>query len=179
MSLFMDLAPVRPKVGLEIPFELTTDALPLLHGEWQMNAPLLAKGVIHPEMHTLLVDGTITVSLQTPCARCLQPVELPLVLPFSEKLIYVLDVPHVLEEGQKLTDLEDDYWVFDKLLYDFEPLIVDEILAALPARILCKKDCKGLCEHCGKNLNIETCACDHKVIDPRWARLQELQDGEV
>lgn len=35
--------------------------------------------------------------------------------------------------------------------------IRDEIILEHPIRILCRADCKGLCSHCGANLNEKTC----------------------
>lgn len=35
----------------------------------------------------------------------------------------------------------------------------DEIILEHPIRVLCRKDCKGLCSACGANLNTEKCKC--------------------
>ncbi|MBU0469199.1 MAG: DUF177 domain-containing protein [Candidatus Omnitrophica bacterium] len=37
--------------------------------------------------------------------------------------------------------------------------IRQEVILNLPTRVLCDKDCKGLCPDCGKNLNNEKCKC--------------------
>ncbi|MGB9720687.1 MAG: DUF177 domain-containing protein [bacterium] len=37
--------------------------------------------------------------------------------------------------------------------------IREAIILAMPPAPLCKKDCKGLCPVCGKNLNREKCNC--------------------
>ena len=47
------------------------------------------------------------------------------------------------------------------------------------ASVLCKEDCKGLCQGCGANLNIEACSCnesanDEEIIDPRFAKLKDI-----
>jgi uncharacterized protein len=43
-----------------------------------------------------------------------------------------------------------------------------------PLRFLCKEDCKGLCQRCGKNLNEGECGCETKEFDPRLAPLKAL-----
>ncbi len=48
----------------------------------------------------------------------------------------------------------------------------------LPSKHLCKDDCKGLCQGCGKNLNTEKCTCSGKNIDPRLAVLKKLLDKQ-
>jgi uncharacterized protein len=45
----------------------------------------------------------------------------------------------------------------------------------LPLKVTCREECKGLCPHCGKNLNQEQCSCSVTVEDPRWAALKEVR----
>ena len=42
--------------------------------------------------------------------------------------------------------------------------------------VLCQDDCKGLCVHCGANLNVSPCSCESFVVDPRFAELRALLD---
>jgi len=44
----------------------------------------------------------------------------------------------------------------------FEP-IWEQIILEIPAKIICKKNCRGLCSICGQNLNKEICShCQSK-----------------
>ncbi len=58
---------------------------------------------------------------------------------------------------------------------DLPALCWEEFLMALPSRPLCSAECKGLCVHCGANLNMETCACAQEAGDPRFAVLRSLK----
>ena len=52
----------------------------------------------------------------------------------------------------------------------------DALALALPANLLCREDCAGLCPVCGANLN--EAGPDHqheREPDPRWAALSELR----
>jgi uncharacterized protein len=49
-------------------------------------------------------------------------------------------------------------------------------LLTLPARVLCQADCKGLCPHCGQNLNTAQCNCQAAAADPRWNALGDLRN---
>jgi uncharacterized protein len=52
----------------------------------------------------------------------------------------------------------------------------DALALALPAQILCRPDCAGLCPTCGVDLN--EAGPDHhheRPPDPRWAKLSELR----
>jgi len=52
----------------------------------------------------------------------------------------------------------------------------DALALAVPANLLCREDCAGLCPVCGANLN--DAGPDHhheREPDPRWAALSELR----
>ena len=50
------------------------------------------------------------------------------------------------------------------------------MLLELPMNLLCSEECRGLCPHCGKNLNREKCACrDEEEPDARWGALDNLK----
>jgi uncharacterized protein len=40
---------------------------------------------------------------------------------------------------------------------------------------VCRANCKGLCPHCGNNLNVESCECVGTMADPRWAALEDIR----
>ena len=48
----------------------------------------------------------------------------------------------------------------------------EQFYLALPMKPLCRQDCKGLCPHCGTNLNTETCQCQVPVGGPAAGRPQ-------
>ena len=50
----------------------------------------------------------------------------------------------------------------------------DSLLLAVPIKVKCSEECKGLCPHCGANLNEGACACERAEIDPRWEQLRKL-----
>lgn len=47
-------------------------------------------------------------------------------------------------------------------------------LLAFPTHPLCRTDCKGLCAHCGVNLNQRACKC-RPDTDARWNGLDHLK----
>lgn len=52
----------------------------------------------------------------------------------------------------------------------------DAVALALPAQILCRPDCAGLCPVCGEDLNVEPHAHETADADPRWAALAEIRE---
>jgi len=49
--------------------------------------------------------------------------------------------------------------------------VSEQIQLAIPGRLLCRPDCRGLCPQCGADRNTEPCRCEERTIDPRWAAL--------
>ena len=54
--------------------------------------------------------------------------------------------------------------------------LMEQLEMEFPVRFLCREDCKGLCQRCGKNLNEGACDCTEREIDPRLAPLQRILD---
>lgn len=112
----------------------------------------------------VLLEGNGKFTLLMECGRCLTEVEHTFSLSFSEELIAGTE------------DKETDSFMEGYHL-NVESLISDEILLNWPAKILCKQDCKGICQQCGKNLNLETCSCDDFIPDPRMAAIKDIFNG--
>ena len=109
-----------------------------------------------------------------PCARCVEPVEIPLGAEFDlifRPLGVDGDAP---ERSITPPETEIGYYQGDSLL--LEDVLREQVLLSLPARTLCKPDCKGLCPRCGENRNSGACRCEAVPADPRWGALAGLKD---
>ena len=115
----------------------------------------------------LAVTGGTEVTLAVPCARCLEPVEYTCELEFDEEL----DMKVTEEERVKNLD-EQSYLTGYNL--DADQMVSNELTLNLPMKVLCKEDCKGICNRCGANLNVESCDCDTRSLDPRMAVIQDI-----
>jgi len=118
--------------------------------------------------------GRLSTGLEIPCARCLEPVKQDVKREFD--LLYR---PLGVDAGRdelSVTDAEAEigYYQGDGLL--LEDVLREQVLLALPLKITCREDCKGLCPQCGKNLNQEQCSCSMEIEDPRWAALKEVRE---
>jgi uncharacterized protein len=54
-------------------------------------------------------------------------------------------------------------------------VLAEQVLLAIPMKTICRSDCKGLCPHCGTNLNSDECRCESHAGDPRLAPLARLK----
>jgi uncharacterized protein len=111
--------------------------------------------------------------VRVPCARCLEPVEHALGGKFD--LIFR---PQGIEDGpddHSISTSETEIGYYQKSGLVLEDVVREQVLLSLPARTLCRQDCKGLCPRCGQNLNSGACACETAPADPRWSALSDLR----
>jgi uncharacterized protein len=153
-----------------------------LGAEARLRTPLKAAGraeVVeeHHGKHQVIKDirlrGRLEASLELQCARCLEPV--PQEVKRSFELLYRPQGVDAGHEELSVTEAEAEigYYQGDGLL--LEDALREQVLLALPLKVTCGPDCKGLCPQCGKNLNQEQCSCTREVEDPRWAALKEVR----
>jgi uncharacterized protein len=107
------------------------------------------------------------------CARCLDPVEHPLSGQFDLLFRPTGADGDASEHSITTSETEIGYYQGDGVL--LEDVLREQVLLSLPAKTLCREDCKGLCPHCGRHLNSETCECTETVTDPRWSTLSSLR----
>jgi uncharacterized protein len=114
------------------------------------------------------------------CARCVDPVAVPLSGQFD--LLFRPENADAEAGERAITEDETEIGYYGKSGLELEDVVREQVLLTLPGRTLCKPDCKGLCAHCGQNLNSGACGCagSAESIDPkgprdsRWSALQGL-----
>ena len=106
------------------------------------------------------------------CARCLEPVAQRL----SGDFDLVFRPESVDSDGaeRSISEEETEIGYYEKSGLLLEDVVREQVLLSLPTRTLCEPDCKGLCQHCGQNLNQGKCSCDEAPADPRWNALAGL-----
>jgi uncharacterized protein len=112
-------------------------------------------------------------AFEASCARCLDPVSHNLKGDF-DLLFRPLGVDAGPSERELVTpETEIGYYQEGGLV--LEDVLREQVLLTLPARTLCRPDCKGLCPRCGRNLNNEACTCEGAPADERWTVLSDLR----
>ncbi len=125
----------------------------------------------HPDH--VKIDGKITGFLQVACHRCLAD--------FSFALDEVIDLSMVCEDEapqQEETELEGDELrlvFFDGEVIEVDHLVAEQVFLALPFKVLCSEDCRGLCPGCGVNLNEEDCRCFRDSTSSVFRKLEVVK----
>lgn len=109
---------------------------------------------------TLSYSTDFTLSLN--CDRCASPFSQDFHYSFKQTLVSSLETDN------------DEYILVEKNKLDLDELVLSDILLNLPSKLLCSRDCKGLCQKCGANLNQTTCLCKASEIDSRLSVLSTL-----
>ena len=102
------------------------------------------------------------------CDRCLET--------FEQKLSTEYGMLYVYNKADAQATPEDEVVVLqpDQVSIDATEDVRQMILFSVPLKLLCREECRGLCPHCGSNLNTTLCECKQETIDPRWQNLQGL-----
>src|ERR1700691_3633908 len=117
--------------------------------------------------------GQFAGKVRVPCARCVEPVQIPLAAEFDLIFRPVGADSDAPERSITAPETEIGYYQKDSLA--LEDVLREQVLLALPVRTLCKPDCKGLCPRCGANRNLQPCSCEEGPSDPRWEALASLR----
>ena len=131
-------------------------------------SPMKVVGKITNTAGYMRLTLSTSVDYQAECARCLAPVS-------GE---FTLDLEKTVAPRNLLEDLDedklDDYAIIEDGFLDLDTTLLLQLEMEFPVRFLCKDDCKGLCQRCGRNLNEGECGCTTKEIDPRLEPLRAL-----
>jgi uncharacterized protein len=119
-------------------------------------------------MEGVLVSGTAQGSAVGECVRCLGEVRQDVVVEVQELFVY----------PDREYDEDDDVHRLVGDLIDFEPVLRDAVVLALPFQPVCREDCPGLCSECGAALADDP-DHHHDAVDPRWAALSSVLDDQT
>ena len=133
-------------------------------------SPMKVKGEVTNTAGYMRMYLEASVDYETKCARCLSPVS-------GE---FSLDLEKTVAPRNVLGDIDedrlDDYAIIEDGFLDMDEQLRTQLEMEFPSRFLCREDCRGLCQRCGKDLNEGECGCSDKEIDPRLLPLQKLLD---
>ena len=122
------------------------------------------------------VQARLDVRVPQDCSRCLEGFSRTIGIELDEEYFPEIDV----KTGARVL-LPDDWEAFfispDHNL-DLAEATRQATLAALPLKPLCRPDCFGICDRCGRDRNLESCDCYNREVDPRWASLLSLMDAQ-
>lgn len=143
-----------------------------VEGLWLSLAPVEVSLHLEREVQGILATGTFATTAVVPCSRCSEPVSIPIADSFT--VLYAEAREAFDSDEIELSAAEMDVDVLQDDRLDVSELLRENVLLNLPLQPLCRADCRGLCPHCGINLNERSCQCRAEEGDPRLLPLQQL-----
>ncbi|MEO8573867.1 MAG: DUF177 domain-containing protein [Pyrinomonadaceae bacterium] len=157
------------------PFDFTIPGagIELDDGDLRLTGNVSVKGEISKRAAQVDLKGDIVAPAELDCTRCLEPVSQDLTFDFAASFVTPENFALDKEREVAADDLDLDVIESDRI--DLREIAREQILLNLPRQVLCRTDCKGLCQKCGANRNLIDCKCDLDETDPRWAALKNLR----
>jgi uncharacterized protein len=124
------------------------------------------------------VEGHISTRVRLSCGRCLQSFEMPLESQFDLTYSQIEQAPgqgSTSDEEIELTAHDMGMIQYQGDEINIEKEIQEQVVLALPLKVLCSPDCKGLCPGCGADLNTASCDCDRSPSGGKFDVLKNLK----
>ena len=163
--MLLGLSKIIDCPGASVPFSTRVDLSDLCYGvSYPVSEPVLAEGVVKNTAGVLMMTGEVSTCIHGICDRCAAN--------FDREVSFPIEVVLVTEMAN---EENEDEWVFplEGDSADLDDIVRTVFVLSLDSKLLCKEDCKGICQRCGKNLNDGPCSCQ-KELDPRFAALKQL-----
>ncbi len=142
-------------------------------GEFRQLQPLDVRATAELVGDQIRISGALHTRLELVCARCLDTVHEEVSRDFDLYYRPMATIAREEEVRLKLDDTEIAFFRGDGLF--LTDVLAEQVLLALPMKVICRSDCRGLCPHCGANLNTDECRCETHAADPRLAPLARLK----
>ena len=174
----LDLNEVATHLGKRIRYEI--DESPIVDEESGLKcvAPIKGEVTFSNAGRPIVARGSFTTSLELECARCLENFRLNVASPVEEEVELAGSLVQSEAEEAEEPPVKELEGIFVDNVLDITELLRQDILLAVPIKPICSETCKGLCPHCGKNLNQGPCECPLDEIDSALAKLGSLLEEE-
>lgn len=129
--------------------------------------------LLNVSLGEIRVVGDLRVKIEGTCDRCIEAAAYSVENHFD--LVY-MPADYANSSGEDEVDeaaIEVGYYEGNGL--EVNDVLREVVLLALPMRLVCSDDCKGICPVCGQNRNQTECGCRLETADDRWSKLKLLR----
>jgi uncharacterized protein len=115
------------------------------------------------------IHGRIGALVGAGCDRCMASVELRLEQEFDLLYRPVSAIGQEQEVEIPADELEVGFYSGEGI--KLADVVKEQVILALPMKVVCRPDCRGLCPVCAANLNLGTCHCERPRSESPFASL--------
>ncbi len=123
------------------------------------------------------VQGALQTRVRLTCSRCLKDFDTSLKsefeLTYTKELAGITEASAEEEIELRVEDIGLLYFRGEEI--NLRDGIQEQVVLAFSLRSLCAEACKGLCTHCGADLNQGDCGCKVEPITNKFAALKKLK----
>ena len=138
--------------------------------EFQQQSPLKVDAIAELLGSEIRVHGRLGTRLKANCDRCLTAVEFAVERDFD--LFYRPMAEIARDEEIEVPEDESEVGFYTGEGIDLRDLVVEQVILALPMKIVCQAMCQGLCPVCGTDRNKEKCKCPELPKESPFASLK-------
>jgi len=176
----LDLTEIVAHLGKRISYDIEEPAIEPLEGGLACVAPIAGEVAFTNTGRHIVTRGFFHTTVELECSRCLARHRVEMDIPIEEEFAIPGHTVAQIAETQ-----EEEFWegeetepLFVDGIFDLTELLRQSILVAVPIKPLCSEKCRGLCPHCGKNLNDGPCGCPSNSEAGPFAAPAELMEEE-
>lgn len=144
--------------------------------DFSLANPVECETEFYRDSKSVHLKGTLETKVLLVCVKCLEEFNFSIKKDFAGMYFESPSFNAMVEEIELDEDTINEEYLIDGI-FDLEDIMMEELLLSIPDYPRCNEDCKGLCPHCGKNLNHEQCDCSQKDIDNPFYGLKNLSDS--
>jgi uncharacterized protein len=142
------------------------------HGaEFRQIGPLRINATAELLGAEIRIRGHLTTRLESSCDRCLGTVEIPVSCDFD---LFYRPMETIAKEEEievPTEELEIGFYSGDGI--EVADVAVEQVILAVPMKVICRPECQGLCPVCKANRNVTHCNCAPPQQDSPFASLME------
>jgi uncharacterized protein len=139
----------------DVAVTISPESLEVSYQGYRLIEPVCFQGTLCGDGSGVIkLEGRLQTAYTGECARCLQDVRTPLDLPVRETY---------RPAGKSSGSLDGDdpalSYAYAGYRIDILTALRDNLVLALPPKLLCRAECRGICPVCGANRNEAICVC--------------------
>lgn len=169
--MLLDITRIVKNDGSQLQFRFQEPLIMLSEGlgTLQFDGPVDVEGDLRNFNGMLMLKAKARVQVSNSCSRCGAPLTEPLEIEIVEDIVE--------QKSESGSPEDEERYVWSGHSIDLDSIVGEALLLQAPVYGLCREDCKGVCQHCGTNLNTGTCTCgNRKPVDIRLAALEGFFD---
>jgi uncharacterized protein len=129
--------------------------------------------LLNHSLGEIRIQGTLNVTGQTVCDRCLETATVPIDTQFD--LVYMPAEEAATASENEIGEAGIEVGYYEGAGLPLNDVVREVVLLALPMQLVCDEACKGICPECGENRNQRDCDCHAKAVDDRWSKLKSFR----